>query len=97
MQPALAEKVGAQVGPQVEETKKNLPPYQGTYHARDLDGKEIEVEVIAVRLDRNAKKVTLCVAEFGENGEHIPASESGLDFFLLISRKGPLPADMYHY
>ena len=93
---ALAEEVGASQEPQSEIPKKNLPAYPGTYHAKDDGGKVVEVDVVTYRFG-NAKKLVLCVVDFGQSEEPVPVEETGLDFFFLVSRKGPIPVDLGPY
>lgn len=92
MTPALAHKVETPVSQQ--EPQKRQPLCQGTYLAKDAGGCQLEVEVVSVRC---GKKRILSVADFGGEGVHVPALETDLDFFYLVSRKGPLLVDLGHY
>lgn len=66
---------------------KRQPKCQGTYFAKDESGAVHEVEVIIVP---DGKKKIPCVFEFGGKDVHVPAVETGLDFYFLVNRKGPL-------
>lgn len=84
MQPALAEKVGAQVGPQAEsQVVGTCSP--GVFLTEDHEGKRVEVEVVWRPVGKKRALHVLFEGARGAADQFVPVEESGLNFLARIS------------